>query len=193
MITNPFTRHTINAFCSTGTGGGVDPSCGKVDAKEGNKVSKAETVRLVSKHVQDSHTLSSDERESLAAVIGKSVTSKRQLQRVSTDDAKHAKGSIVDFGPMSFTDAKLTSGGGADHISVKYSDDAVYVIGSPKRGLDVNYSEIETKNFSPSGERETIVAGKYLVAKVARVDHPGRSGNLKVYVLEEVPNDAKKI
>ena len=27
MITNPFTRHTINAFCSTGTGGGIDPSC----------------------------------------------------------------------------------------------------------------------------------------------------------------------
>jgi len=29
MTTNPFTKQMMNSFCSTGKGGGVDPSCGK--------------------------------------------------------------------------------------------------------------------------------------------------------------------
>jgi hypothetical protein len=142
---------------------------------------------LLSKHINDSHSLTKEEKTELKAAVLRSTTTKKMLQRVSVDDAKHERGEVIDLGPTAFTSSNLLKGSGADHISVKYSDDALYLIREPKRGLDVDYAKLTAKNFSAAAEKETVLAGKYRVAKVVKQDHPGRnSGHLKVYVLEEI-------
>lgn len=185
---NPFAKNaqTDNVFCPTGEGGGVDPSCSPEGSSGPTPTSERTDYSLVSKHVQDSATLSSEEREQLKEVVVGSRTSRSRLERVSSDDPKHEEGSIIDLGPTSFTSTRLTRGEGADHISIKYSDEAVYVVRDPTRGLDVDYSRVRTTHFTAVGERETILAGRYRVAGRKKMEHPASSGNIRVYILEEV-------
>lgn len=171
----------LNQFCATGEGGGVDPSC-----SSGGKGASAINYALVSKYVNDSKALSDEEKQKLKESISRSSTSKARLERVMTNDPRHSVGDEIDLGPSSFTDVRLTASKGADHISIKYSDDAVYILKDPKRGIDVDYTKVESKNFSAAGEKETVVAGKYRIVGRKSMDHPARSGKLRVYILSEV-------
>lgn len=107
------------------------------------------------------------------------------MYRVSRDDRKHERGDELNLPPTSFTSVDLRKGDSADHIGVKYSDDAIYKLVKPTRGIDVDYSKVTSKNFYAGEERETIVGGSYKVLKITKMEHPGRQGYIRVYHIEE--------
>lgn len=150
---------------------------------------------IISKHVQNSKSLTKEDRGKLTQIVMKSTTKQPQLQRVSSNDQYHQDGEIIELGPTSFTSADLLSGDAAEHIAIKYSDEVLYVINKPQRGLDVDYAKINTEGFHVPGEKETILAGRYKVVSSKKEEHPGRSGHIKVYHLEELkqPTQAMSI
>lgn len=145
---------------------------------------------LVSKHVQDSGSLSVKEQHRLAVLASHSKTKQNTLQRIVHDNPKWTQGETLHFGPTSFTGVDVKEGRGAGDIGWKSTDGAIVSIQKPKRGLDVDYKQAKTKGFSAASEKETIVSGWYRVIKVEKIAEPGTNPEdgykAPHYVLEEV-------
>lgn len=180
-----YAARTRNVFCPTGPGGGVDPTC-----KAGGETS--DVLKAASSHVADSKSTTPEERAILKDAIQKSHTKRQRLQRVFSAKPNWSDGDIVDLDPTSFTGVNVLAGKNAGHIGWKDTDEAIAVVKHPRRGMDVDYSQLEAKAslVSPVEEQETILAGKYKVS-VKRAPVPGTKkdsgwGYIRVYELEEV-------
>lgn len=75
----------------------------------------------------------------------------------------------------------------ADHIAIKYSDDALLIIKSARRGFDVDYAADYLRGVTTYPcENECLIGGMYKVESIQKIEHPARMGQLKVYTLSEV-------
>ena len=148
-------------------------------------------------HVRDSKSTTPEQRKQLAEDASKSETKRPVLHRVMAEKPNWTSGETIDIGPTSFTGADVPSGKSAGQIGWKSNDEALVIIEKPKRGLDVDYSKIDTGSVSPQGEAETVIAGKYRVKEIRKVPEPGTKPQdgytVPQYVLEEVtaPEPAK--
>lgn len=132
--------------------------------------------------------LSSQDSKELENFISDKKTTSPQLFRVQTEDPDLYNGQVFSFNtPTSTTSTNLLEKD-AGSIGIKYSDDSLFIIDNPKSGLDVDYTKTSGLIVPAANEKETIVSGqaKYKVNKIETVEHPGRSGKLKVYRLEEL-------
>lgn len=154
---------------------------------------------ILSAYVTNPGSLSGEDSRKLSGIAERSLTKAEALIRISREDPKYEVGGTVSFGKptsMSRAVSAVLEGDSIGHIGWSTSDRALVRIKSPVHGLDVDYSKVDTP-FSAAGEKETIVAGKYLVESVSRVTEPGTDKQygytVPMYTLVEVPARVRKV
>ena len=93
---------------------------------------------------------------------------------------------IEELDARSSTRTNLLNANAGD-IAIKYSDDALLIIKSARRGFDVDYTADYLRNTEryPS-EAECLICGMHKVESIQKIEHPARMGQLKVYTLSDV-------
>jgi len=155
-----------------------------------NDSNNDEFIRLLNKYVQDSDTLNSAEKRSLAVYVESSkLDGQHRLERIDRSDPDYQVGDLVNFIVKSFTLLKVSEGQKAGHIAWKSSDEAITVIQSASRGMKIDYNLIKVW-FDSDSEKEVLVTGNYRVMEKLMITEPGTAPQydykVPMYVLKEV-------
>lgn len=132
---------------------------------------------VIRKYVSGTPPLNVDELIFLRDAVEKSTVAHgiRVLERIQQDDPAWQRGEDVRFSVASFSSAIFSRGERAGQISFKSSDKCIVRVPNPRRGMTISYGGMTVANvgFSASGERETLLTGGYIVARVDRIPEPG--------------------
>jgi len=148
-----------------------------------------EVLKVVEKWVTNPARISTEEKQQLTKLAASSLTDRDNLERIYHEDPEYSVGEAIKLRLTSFTGVHVSKNEKAGEIAWKTNDGALAKIINPKRGFDIPYSLIKTK-FSAQAEKETLIAGRYVVTQVLRVTEPFTNPQyeywVKQYILKEI-------